>query len=195
MFEHFEKNKKTYLVLLLCLIFGILIGIFIAASKTSFLGLLNVKDKNIISLINGESLSSSEFWKNIFSFLMPLVLVLLFSLNYYLNTLSFIVFIYQSSLLFLTCLALIMTYGFLGLIKVLFIILPINILYFCLLAFFVVVCSNRAAVSQRQKCFLVGFEKSFWIKIILCFLATILISIVSYFILPIILKSAIFIIF
>lgn len=193
--EHFEKNKKIYLVLLLCLILGIVFGIFVAVSKTSYLGLLNVKDKNIINIINGVTLSASEFWKNMFSFLMPLILVLLFSLNYYLNIASFVVFIYQSTLLFLTSLALVSTYGFLGLIKVIIIILPINILYFCVFAYFIAVCSKRAGLSQKLKCFSAGFDNDFWTKIIASFLSVIAIDLIVYLILPLLLKSAIFIIF
>ena len=193
--SHIEKNKAIYLMLLFCFFVGIILGLVVSISKTSFLGLLNVKDKTFINLINGTSSPVALFWKSLIEFVLPLIIVFLFSLNFYLNCFNFLFLIYQSMLLFLTSMAVIQSYSFVGFIKVFLILLPLNLLYFIVLIFWIAVCTNRAKLAKKRKMIMYGFNYCFITKIYICAGAVLLLSLIVGFVLPIILKTAIFIVY
>ncbi len=193
--EHIEKNKTIYLVLLFCFFIGLIAGLIIAITKASYLGLLYIKNKNMINIINGNISLISVFWNCFLSFIFPLVLIFLFSLNYYLSFINFVIFSYQSVLLFLTCMALIESYSFVGFLKMLMLILPVNILYFLIMAFWITACAERAKISHKYNLFSAGFDYGFKIKLYISLIGVLALSIIVGFILPLILKTAIFIIF
>ena len=193
--SYLEKNKSIYLVLLLCFFAGLIVGIIIAVSKTSYLGLLNIKDKNFVSLINGAYAPMTLFWKCFSKILILFIIIFLFSLNFYLNILNFVIVIYQSSLLFLSCLAIIQSYNFLGFLKVFLIVLPVNIILFILIFFWIVCCSIRSKMANRLNVFNAGFDNVFFRCLYICLFLIFVYSIIISFVLPLILKSAIFLIF
>lgn len=193
--EHIEKNKTIYLVLLFCFFIGLIAGLIIVISKASYFGLLNIKDKNMINIINGNVSLISDFWDCFLSFMFPLILIFLFSLNYYLSFVNFVIFSYQSTLLFLTCMALVESYSFLGFIKMLLLILPVNILYFLIMAFWLAACAEKAKISHKYNSFSMGFDYGFKLKVYISLIGVLVLSIVVGFILPLVLKTAIFIIF
>ena len=192
--NHFEKNKMQYLVLFLCFFIGVVIGIFIANSKSSYLGLLDIKDKDLIDIINGNISIMACFWDNFWSFCLPLLFVFLFSLNYYFSFLNLFLLGYQSVLLYLTCQATILSYEFLGVLKIL-LILPINICYFIIIIFWIVSCGERAKISFRTKRFFNGFDSSFYNKLIVSFLSVFVLSMLVGMVIPLLLKTAIFLVF
>lgn len=182
-------------MLLFCFVLGLVIGLFISISKTSFLGLINIKNKTIINIINGTAPLLSGFWDCFISFLMPLVFIFLLSLNFYLNYLNFVLFVYQSMLLFLTSIAIIQSYSFLGFLKIFLVVLPVNILYFFIMVFWIVVCTKRVNISHRCRVFSEGFNEEFKIKIYICLISILFLALVVGFVLPMILKTAIFLIY
>lgn len=182
-------------MLLFCFFIGVVIGIIISLSKISYLGLLNVKDKVIINIINGSISVVSSFWECLCSFALPLIIIFLFSLNYYSNFLNYIFFSYQSMLLMLTSLAMIQSYSFSGFLKILLIILPVNLIYFFIMCFWIVACTKRVSYSNKLKKFSAGFDNAFQYSIYLSLFAIFLLSVIVGFIVPLILKSAIFVIF
>lgn len=182
-------------MLLLCFFIGLIIGLVVSVSKTSFLGLLNVKDKTFINLINGNASPVALFWKCLTEFVLPLLLVFVFSLNFYFNFASFALLIYQSSLLFLSSMAIVQSYSFIGFMKVFLVLLPINLLYFSILIFWIAACTNRAKQAKRRRQFLAGFDYFFLIKTYTCAVLVLTLSILVGFVLPLILKTAIFLIY
>lgn len=193
--NHIEKNKALYIMLLFCFVLGIIIGFIIAVSNVSFLGLLNIKNKTFINYINGTVSVNLTFWNSLIQFLTPLIIVFLLSFNYYLNYLNFVMFIYQSTLLFLTCLSVIETYNFLGFLKIFFISIPINLLYFVVLMFWIVACYNRSREMHYYKNFSAGFNKIFYFRLCITTVMIILISVLVGFVIPLLLKTAIFLSF
>lgn len=192
---YFEKNKAIYFMLLFCFFLGIAIAIIISLSKSSYLGLLNIKNKVVINMINGSISLENTFWECIRLFVQPALLIFLFSLNFYLNILSFIFLSYQSSLLYLTIFALIQSYGFGAILKVFFILLPVNILYFLILMFWIVACTNRVKYAHKIKKFSSGYNYEFITNLYIVLIGLFLLCLLVGGVVPIILKSAIFIIF
>jgi len=182
-------------MLFLCFFIGIVIGIMIALSKSSYLGLLNIKNKNMINYINGTISPIAIFWESFSSFILPFVIIFLLSLNFYLSYLNFIIIIYQSSLLFLTSLALVESYSFLGFLKIFLINFPVNVIYFIALFIWVVLCFNRAKISHKYKYFCAGFDYKFFMSLMRCLFAVLILSLFIAVVLPLILKTAIFILF
>ena len=193
--NHIEKNKTLYIVLLFCFFIGLILGFVIAISNVSFLGLLNVKNKNFINFINGNISIVLLFWNSFSQFLVPLIIIFFISLNYYLNFFNFVYFIYQSILLFLTSLSVIEAYSFMGFLKIFFITLPINFLYFFIMMYWIISCFKRVKLSHKYKGFSAGFGKRFNKKIIMVIAMILLLSVLVGFIVPFVLKTAIFLSF
>lgn len=193
--SHLERNKTIYLMLLLCFFIGLIVGLLISVSKTSFLGLLNVKDKTFINLINGNISPMNLFWKCFAEFLLPLFVVFVFSLNYYLNFCNYLLLIYQSTLFFLSNIAIIQSYSFLGFLKVFFVVIPINLLFFVLLIFWIATCSNRVRLAKKRNVFASVFDYDFITKLFICFGMSLLLALLVGFVFPILLKTAIFLIY
>lgn len=179
----------------MCVILGLIIGILIVSSSSSYLSLLKSKDKVLYSLINGTASKSELFWSRFCDYLFPLVLLFLFGLNYYLSFASFIYVAYQSAIFVMSMAALVSMYKFSGIVSLIFIIIPINIIFFLLMAYFVVTITNRAYYAKRCGRFGSGFDLEFASKMIFSFLVVTLLSFISSFVLSIVIKSVIFVVF
>ncbi len=192
---HFENNKAIYFMFFLCFVIGVVIGIVIALSKVSYLGLLNIKNKLVISIISGKVSVMAQFWDALVSFLVPLALMLLLSLNFYVGLLNFLFVGYQSIILTLTCFAMVASYEMAGFLKMLLIILPINICYFLIIIFWAAACYARSKSALKNQKFLTGFDYGFITKLYLTIGASLALALVAGIVVPLLLKSAIFLIF
>ena len=179
----------------MCIFIGVVIGLIIVFSNENYHLILSSRNKLLYSYINGSAEIGELFWGQLLKFLTPLILIFVCCLNMYLGVISFIFITYQSALLVLTSSALISLYGFSGVLNVLLVILPINLLYFVLLGFFVVLNFKRSLLARRYKYFSYGFNREFFICLALGFITAFIISIVSSFIYPIFIKNAIYNIF
>ncbi len=194
--HHFKKNSSYYFSFLVFALFGIVIGTIVVCGGDSYIHILTSESKVLYGFINGTAGVSGIFWKKFLGFFVPILLVFLLSLNYYLSLTSFVIVTYQSALLIMSSAALISIYGFSGVLNVLFLLLPINLLYMALLIVFSVICISRSKQGAKSKYFAYGFnDEAFWLQIVLCVLVALLLAFVATVILPIFLKNAIFIIY
>lgn len=182
-------------MLLLCFFIGIILGLVISVSKTSYLSLLNVKNKTFINLINGTASPVALFWNCLAEFALPILIAFLFSLNYYLNYLNYVLLIYQSTLLFLSSMAVVQSYSFLGFLKVFLVLLPINLLYFLILIYWMAMCTKRSKLAKKRKQFSAGFDYNFATNFYVCAILIIALSLIVGFVLPLILKTAVFVVY
>lgn len=180
---------------LFCFILGLILGLVVIFSSDNYLKLLTSENKIMYPLINGTAEKSVLFWKKLLGFSIPLVLLFGLGLNYYTSLLSYIFITYQSSLLILSCGAVVKTYGFSGFFNILFVTLPLNIFYFALLIFFGVTCFVRSKSAHRAKQFMFGFDEEFFLKIIISFVFVIILCVGVCVVYPMFLKNSIFIIF
>ncbi len=175
---------------------GIVFASLVGFSNDSYLKLLTKENKVLISIINGTTSGGALFWKKFISLLCPLIITFVLCLNYYLSYLCYILVAYQSGLLTLTIFAMVSTYGVSGVLNVIFIIFPINIIYLCVLVLFSSVCLKRIKFSNKYKNWSFGIkEKEFVISCLSTFVAVILVCLLGTVVLPFFLKNAIFVIF
>jgi len=193
---YIKKHLLIYISFLVLFLVGVFFGVVIGLSSENFLKLLTSNNKILFSIINGTIGTGSLFWKKLIQLFLPMIIIFILNLNYYLGLLSYIIIAYQSGLLTLTIFAIVSTYGISGVLNVLFIILPINILYILVLIYFAVVCLIRSYNAKRNKCFALNFKSNeFILSILIGFLCVLLITLVGTIIIPLFLKNAIFVIF
>lgn len=192
---YFLKNKKIYLFFLFFFFIGIIVGIVIAFSSDSYLTLLTSKDKVLFDYVNGKASFSKQSTKILSSFIIFQIIVFLLNLNFYSGLVSFLLISYQGSLFYLSLAALISQYGFSGVLTTLFLIIPINVFLVGINILFSGFCLTRSFEAIKHKRFSFGFEKEFWIVILLFFVFEIVFSYVISFLLMLVLKRRFFIMF
>ena len=174
------------------MIIGVVVAIIVLVSNDAYLSLVVSKNKLIYSFINGTATKGTIFIDRLSRFIFPLIIIFVLSFNYYFALLSFVLFAYQFCIMILTISAIINMYYFSGVISAIFLIIPINTIYFIIRLYFSVVCLNRSKSAFKQKYFSFGFDAGFFIKIAYCFIFVLILSLFIAFIFPILLKSAIF---
>lgn len=193
---YFKQNKISYILFIGALFIGVIIGLIISFTSDSYLNLLSSENKILYSIINGTANSAEVFFDKFFVLIVPIILIFLTGLNYYLSLTSFIFIAYQGSLLMLTSMAVVFTYGIKGFLNIVLIIVPLNLLYFMVLIFFASVCLSRSRKANKLKSFSHGLKEEFFIfSSIASVLAVIVICFIGTIILPLFLRNAIFIIF
>lgn len=192
---YFKRNKAIYFMFLFCFFVGIVLGFIVMLSSDNYLKLLTTENKILYPFINGTAETAVLFWKKLLAFFMPLLLLFVLGLNYYSSLLSYIFITYQSTLLMLSCGAIVKTYGFSGFFNVLLITLPINLIYFCVLIFFAATCILRSKVALKNKLFKYGFDEMFFLKTMITLVAILLLCIIVCVVYPLFLRNTIFIVF
>ena len=193
---YLKKHSPMYISFLIFLLVGVLFGVIIGLSSDNYLKLLTKDNKLLFSIINGTVSSASLFWKKLIQFIFPMIIIFLLNLNFYLGIFSGLIIAYQGGLLILTIFAIVSTYGFSGVLNVLFVVLPINILYLGLLIFFASLCLKRSYLAKRNKNFATSLKSGeFLIPLCIAIFGVLFIVFVGVVLYPLILKNAIFFIF
>lgn len=194
--EYFQKNKKVFLLLLFFFFIGIIAGIFVAVTSDSYLSLMTTRDKVFYDYVNGKADFSKEVVKLIFNFLIFQIIVFLLNLNFYSGLISYLLIAYQSSLMFLSMVAVVSKFGFGGIVRIVFLMLPINVVLIASNILFSGICFVRCFNARLNKKFSYGFDdKRFWLAIVAFVLFGILFSYLINFLFVIVLKRRFFIIF
>lgn len=188
---HFKNNFSYYLLIAIFALVGIAVGVYIALERYSYISLLNMSDKNMISYISGTANYSSIFYSHLLDILLAFSIVVLLSLNKYTCILGNIFLSYQMALIVLYVASIISLYGIAGILNCIFLILPINLANFCVLSFALGVGHERAKLQSDYKIkFGASFRENDYIfKIGLSFLTLIILCVINSFILPLFIKS------
>lgn len=193
---HYKANSSYYFAFLMFILIGFVVGTIVVCGGNGYIHILTSDSKVLYHFINGTAPVFEIFWKKFVYFFVPLVLIFLLSLNFYVSLFSFVVVAYQSAMLVMSSAAIISLYGFSGAINVLFLIMPINLIYIAILISFGVFCLSRSKQALRLKSFGYGFDSNvFWIKLVFCVIAVFVLAFIATVILPLFLKNAIFIIY
>lgn len=182
-------------MLFLCVAVGIVLGFVLAFASSNFVNLLTSSNKKLYTLINGTADYMGLFWKKFISFLMPMILLFLLSLNYHLSLFCYLFITYQTALFVLSCSAIVKLYAMSGFLNVLFIMIPVNIVFFAVLFFVTATVMGRAKIAKKYKNFSYGFDEWFFIKLASSVLILCLLAFLVCVIIPLFLKNSIFIIF
>lgn len=193
---YFKKNKKIYLFFLFFFFIGLIVGVLVAVSSDSYLSLLSTKDKIFYDYVNGKIDFSREVMKLIYNFLAFQIVVFLLNLNFYTGLLSYVLVSYQTALMFLSMVAIVSQMGFSGILRIILLMLPINLVLVASGILFSGFCLVRSYNAKINKRFSYSFEsKSFWIIVLLFVLFGILFSYLINFLFVVILKRRFFIMF
>ena len=192
---YFQKNKKIYLFFLFFFLLGIIAGIIISFTSDSYLALLTTKDKVFFDYVNGKADFGKESTKMILNFLLFQGIAFLLNLNYYSGLLGYFLISYQSSMMYLSLSALIAQHGFIGILTTLFLILPVNIVLIGTNMLFSGFCLIRSYNALKYKKFTYGFDKKFFLILLLFFVFEIVFSYLVTFLFVLVLRRRYFIIF
>ena len=192
---YFKKNSKYYFSFFAVLVFSVAISVVIMLGSDSYLELIVSKNKVLFSFISGGAKLSSVFWGRISSSLFLFLLIFVLGLNYYLSILSYLVVGYQFVIFLLTIYAVINVFYFSGALVCLLILIPLNLLFFLSLIFFSVTCIERSHEAERQKYFKFGFDAIFFSKLAVSLAVNFVLSFFVSYVLPLVLKSAVFTIY
>lgn len=192
---HFRKNSGYYLTFVCIIFVSLIVGLVIVFSSDGYLSLLVSKNKNLYNYINGTIKFNEIFLRQLIKFLYPIIIILIFGLNFYLCKLCYLFVGYQFVIFIMTISAMISVYTFSAVIVLLLFIIPINIIYFLCLIFVSVVCLERSYYAKRTKYFKEGYNKNYFFKIILAFIIITALVLIISFVFPLLLKSAIFFVF
>lgn len=160
-----------------------------------YLNLLSTNNKVLYAYISGTADTFEIFGRKLLSFIVPMVLIFLLGLNYYTSLLSFVFVGYQFALLVMTGACLVSVYGISGIFNFLFLVLPVNLVYFALLIFLAVTCIGRSKVAGQCGRFGYGYDSLFFAKTAVCLISVLCLTIVACILVPLFLKNANFIIF
>lgn len=193
---YFRKNKKIYLSFLFFFFIGIFVAVLISISSDSYLSLLSSKDKLFYDYVNGKIDFSKEVLKLMLNFFVFQLIVFLLNLNFYTGLFSYVIVAYQSVLMFLSMVAVVSQLGFAGVARILFLVLPVNLVLLVCVCLFSGFCLVRSYGSKQNKRFSYGFDdKMFWYIILIFVAFGVLFSYLINFLFVIILKRRLFIMY
>lgn len=194
--EYFKKNLSLYISFFIVFIVGVVFGIINSLSSDNYLKILTKENKILYSFINGSIKVGSVFGKYLWKLILPIFLTFLLGLNFYLCLFSYLIIGYQSSVLIMSIFAMVSTYGLSGVLNVLFIMLPINLIYIMALIIFASENLKRSYRAIKLKKFAIGYADDKYIfSLVVSILCVVIISLFGSIIIPLFLKNAIFLIF
>lgn len=197
-FEHMSRKKAIYSALVLCFLIGVVIGVIVEI--TSSIGSLFLSDKSnsFFDFATNDVSTVDFFVDQLKNMLIAFFIIFATNLSIYSSFLNFIFLGYQGLLLSSSCGAIISSYGLLGIVNVVLIIVPINLALFVFYLAASELCFSRASDAKRYS---INFKQSFAFQrhlvrnLLVCFVLALAVCIVVSLILPLILKSVLFVAF
>lgn len=186
-------KQKAYVLIwvgVFCVI-GIIIGVILLFGEKSYTSLLTTKNQNMLGYISGSVSIFSLFGNRLATCMLALIIVFVFSLNYFTSFFCYIYFAYQSAVCTLVCGTLIAYQGFSAILNTVLITIPSNVILLAILAFAFSVFSSRAKVQYKYK-------QPFWSSfsynnyayfLILSVLALVVLNIITGLVVPLIIKG------
>jgi len=195
--EHFSKCKNLYIITVVTLIISIIIGIVLSFGDFNYLSILNSSDNKIFDLIIGDFKPKEMYYLKLKNILLFFMIIFLLNTNVYSSFLSFVYLGYQFLLFVFTCIGVVNLNGFVGLINVVFLLIPINLIYYFIMVVFNCVLVNRAFVAYKYRYkFLDSFKSENVLRlIIVCFILSIIVCFVYSYIVPLFIKSLVFVVY
>ena len=138
--EFYNKHKYITLTLLFLVIVALLTGVFTAIKMYRISSNVSFEDFSFITLYNGSIYDFSVFVKRFLSALIVVGIILLSSINKYLNIIGCAVICYRAFLLSLNCAFIVMLLGLGGALNAILIIFPCNIICILLMLVLFILC-------------------------------------------------------
>ena len=193
--NHISRRKNYYFAFLFCIIIGILISIIVSKTTDEYISVLSFSNKYYFNIVKGEVNLISFALKILISFSVTILIYFLICLNYYTSFLSYLLITYQTVLLGLSIASIINLYGIIGVINCVLIIIPVNVTYDVISIYFITNFIIRSEYASKIKQFTYGFNKEFFLQILIGHIMLFILSIIAGIIFPLLIKNANFIIF
>ena len=192
------KTKKTlYIIFLLSVIIGLVIGIILSFSYDDIDFVLDLSNKNYKDFLNGTAELSTIFVNNFKWVVVANLISILLSISFITYFLGLCYIGYQSAILVMTIASIISNFRFAGIINSLLFILPFNLIIILCLGFLLTLFSSFFSDNRKSKLkmFSICNDKYIYFKAIVIILFEILICLFLSFIVPLTLKSFIIVSF
>ena len=192
-----NRCKRIYILCAFFVAAGIVLGLILSFSSARIGDFLSVSDKNYMAYLKGGAELSVLFLDKFSHILIASIICIVMSLNGITIVFSLGYLMYQSIIMVMTSAAVISTFGFVGVINSLVLIMPFNIILIVSLAFQIATmftfCSFNKSLGKFM--FDCALDKLWWTRLlIMTFFQLIVCSILS-FVVPFLLKSLIIVSF
>lgn len=192
-----KKYKFIIILSIFCFILGIVLGSFCVDNNISFLKILNSYNRILLDFIKGDVKPFTLFFNKTLEIVLIFSLIFLFSLSLYSCFLCFTFLIFQGLTLTLISATIIRAYSFGGILNVIFILTPLNIIWFC--SIFIMISLSVARAYEAKK-YNLTFSSSFkyfgyFKKFSICIVVALIIAAVYSFIIPLLLKSFVYVVY
>lgn len=140
--DHFCLYKKWYIIFLSIMITALIIGFVAGIKIASGTDVSKIPDSILVNYIEGDISIFGVFFSRLFSFLGLLILIWATNCKPFLSFVSLIIIIYKSFSLGATCSVLISIFNASGVINVIFLVFPCQLLLLLLLIGWACVCMS-----------------------------------------------------
>lgn len=184
--EHFQKYKSLYILFLIVMIAGILVGIVAGVQKSSVEGLKNLPDMIWCKYLLKETSVWQLFLSRFFSFLCMCCICWFLAFNRWVSLLSLLLIIYNAFILGAMCSILVCSFKFVGFLNMLLVYLPFHLISLLCLVCFCVVCVRYSFDACKTSYSVLSFNFFQTIKsiIVLVFASHLLSCLIELIILP-----------
>lgn len=183
------SNKRIYLVSSIVIILGVILGLYLVLSEAIESEVYTTTDLELSEIVLGERGFFSLFFDNLWTILLPLVLIFLLNLTRFTSPLMFFYLAFQGILLGASVTTLISDNFVAGLLNSVFVIIPINIVNFFVVVSWMVVSYKRLIIAKQQRLSFVYSVRVFSKNFFAVLLGSVFASLCYAIIYPLLLKS------
>lgn len=160
----FAEYKFAILFSLIFLIFGACLGIFTAVKYSGEIELDNLADSNLVDFLKGDKGTMGLYFPYLFSFLLSISLIIFLNFKPFLIIVNAVVLVIRSYVFGFNITVLIILYGFAGIINVIIVIIPFElIIWLVLITMSAIAIKRNKNIKQfgcGPNCKKVGFNYS-----------------------------------
>lgn len=189
--SYIRANKKMYLLCLLIVFVGLALGVYLVLSENMEQDVYTTTSLSLGEIIVNDYSGVEAFFECFFHLLLPLCILFVLSLNKYSMILGHCYLGFQGLLLGASIASVIVSFGVAGCLNALFLMLPINLLNFCVIISGVTIFYRRRILANSQHIKFLPSLRLFLPKILYLVLGVVIVSIVYGFIYPLLLRSVI----
>lgn len=168
--NNLSKFLKRY-KLLLCLAFsllsiGFVFGVLTVTKNSSDIELDHLSDSGLIDLIKGDKTGMGLFFTHFISFACCFGLIIVCNLKPWFSVLGWLVLIVRGYFVGFDITILILTFGIAGIFNVVLVIMPCELLIWCVLGVIFALKSHKNKIEKKYGCYNVNYSKLYFMFLI-----------------------------
>ena len=188
--EEIQNSKRVLIISIIVAVVGVILGIVLSASR-SYVSVLFDIDEPVIEYITGSANIGKLFFKNLSLCILGCAIIFLLCLHKYTGWLGYIYVLYQATIQMIVIVATMNYSGITAVIRSILIYIPIN---FALLFLLIILYSYLYTKAIKEWKYKQSFGsrfvcKDFWYCIATITVAQIVLYIISYLLLPMLMRG------